>query len=77
DRFCSTCNRLRLTAQGKLQLCLSHEDGVDLRKPLREGRSDPEIRELISRGVFQKPFGNRFLENQEPVYQISMSRIGG
>ena len=77
DRFCSTCNRLRLSCQGYLQLCLAHEDGVDLKSPLRLGATDADLRALIRTAVYRKPEGNRFEESAEPVYQISMVRIGG
>ncbi len=77
ERFCSTCNRLRLTARGRLQLCLAYEDGVDLKKPLREGWSDNAISDLILKAAYQKPAGNHFAEDTEPVYQIAMSGIGG
>jgi cyclic pyranopterin phosphate synthase len=77
ERFCSSCNRLRLTARGRLQLCLAYEDGVDLKKPLREGWSDDAISDLILKTAYQKPAGNHFAEDPEPVYQIAMSGIGG
>ncbi|MBI3610329.1 MAG: GTP 3',8-cyclase MoaA [Nitrospirae bacterium] len=77
ERFCSTCNRLRLSARGRLQLCLAYEDGVDLKKPLREGWSDSALEELLVKTVYQKPAGNHFAEDPEPIYQIAMSGIGG
>jgi cyclic pyranopterin phosphate synthase len=77
ERFCSTCNRLRLSSRGRLQLCLAYEDGVDLKKPLREGWSDDAISDLILKTAYQKPAGNHFAEDPEPVYQIAMSGIGG
>jgi cyclic pyranopterin phosphate synthase len=77
ERFCSSCNRLRLSARGRLQLCLAHEDGVDLKGPLREGWSDDAISDLILRTVYEKPAGNHFAEDPEPVVQIAMSGIGG
>lgn len=77
ERFCSSCNRLRLSARGRLQLCLAYEDGVDLKKPLREGWGDDAISDLILKTAYQKPAGNHFAENPEPVYQIAMSGIGG
>ncbi|MEV6314630.1 GTP 3',8-cyclase MoaA [Streptomyces sp. NPDC051776] len=46
--FCRTCNRSRLTADGVLLTCLYALDGVNLRKPLREGASDAELRELVA-----------------------------
>ncbi|HEY5649013.1 MAG TPA: GTP 3',8-cyclase MoaA [Nitrospiria bacterium] len=77
DRFCSSCDRLRLSARGRLQFCLSHEDGIDLQEALRSGVDDADLGELIRQGVYRKSPGNRFLEEKEPVYQISMSGIGG
>jgi GTP 3',8-cyclase len=77
ERFCASCNRLRLSARGRLQLCLGHEDGVDLKAPLREGWSDDAISELILGTVLEKPAGNHFATDPEPVYQIAMSGIGG
>ena len=62
ERFCSTCDRLRLSARGRLQLCLAYEDGVDLKKPLRDGWTDAELEDLIRKTVFRKPAGNRFAE---------------
>ena len=77
ERFCSSCNRLRLSARGRLQLCLAYEDGVDLKKPLRTGWSDEAISDLIIKTAYRKPAGNQFAEDPEPVYQIAMSGIGG
>ncbi|HUK56235.1 MAG TPA: GTP 3',8-cyclase MoaA [Nitrospiria bacterium] len=77
ERFCSTCNRLRLSSRGRLQLCLAHEDGVDLKTPLRQGWSDVELSNLILETAYRKPAGNHFAEDPEPVYQIAMSGIGG
>jgi cyclic pyranopterin phosphate synthase len=77
ERFCSTCNRLRLSARGRLQLCLAHEDGVDLKTPMRQGWSDAELSDLILETAYRKPVGNHFAESPEPVYQIAMSGIGG
>ncbi|TRY27388.1 GTP 3',8-cyclase MoaA [Brevibacillus sp. LEMMJ03] len=45
--FCSTCTRARLSAEGKLYNCLFASSGEDLRGPLREGKSDEEIRDII------------------------------
>lgn len=47
EPFCRTCDRARLTADGHFLLCLYAERGLDLRPPLREGASDPEIAALI------------------------------
>ncbi|HEY4485796.1 MAG TPA: GTP 3',8-cyclase MoaA [Nitrospiria bacterium] len=77
ERFCSSCNRLRLSARGRLQFCLAHEEGVDLKAPLRAGWSDSALEELVLESALRKPAGNRFAEDPEPVYTITMSGLGG
>jgi len=72
-RFCETCNRLRLTSQGFLKLCLSNNLGLDLRELLRNGAEDSELAKVITEASAKKPrsyeFSNQRCEN--------MSRIGG
>jgi len=53
--FCPTCNRLRMTADGKLRTCLFSTEETDLKTPLRRGASDEEIMALIRRAVARKP----------------------
>ncbi|MFZ5563597.1 MAG: GTP 3',8-cyclase MoaA [Thermodesulfobacteriota bacterium] len=53
--FCGTCNRLRLTADGKLRPCLMADRALDIRGPLRGGASDETIRLLLREVVLQKP----------------------
>jgi GTP 3',8-cyclase len=55
NHFCSTCNRLRLTADGKLRVCLLKEDEIDLKKAMRENCSDAEMERLIREAVMLKP----------------------
>ncbi len=74
--FCAGCTRLRLTADGKLRLCLLHEDEVDLLGPLRRGASYDEIKELIRKSAWNKPWGHRLEESQFPLNR-EMSQIGG
>ncbi len=77
NHFCSTCNRIRLTSEGFLKLCLYHSDGLDLRKMLREGARDAEIETAVKMAVYQKPERHFFgYENSESGIE-KMSRIGG
>jgi cyclic pyranopterin phosphate synthase len=55
EHFCYQCNRLRLTADGKLRLCLLNEDEIDLREPLRSGASVQELKTLIEKATAAKP----------------------
>ncbi|MDM7917295.1 MAG: GTP 3',8-cyclase MoaA [Candidatus Eisenbacteria bacterium] len=57
DPFCGACNRIRMTASGRLGLCLFSQLGVDLRGPLRRGAPDEEIAQTIRQSVWQKPKG--------------------
>ena len=78
-KFCDTCNRLRLTSDGFLKLCLYYPDGVDLKGPLRSGASDRELTDVIDQAILQKPKEHRFGELQEIQEQDTrvMSGIGG
>ena len=83
--FCSGCNRIRMTADGKLRLCLAHEDGIDLGQMVRDKQTDQEIREAIIRAVKRKPARHGFGSRGESGSgagcgdsgQRAMWRIGG
>jgi cyclic pyranopterin phosphate synthase len=74
--FCAGCDRVRLTSDGRLRLCLLRDDEVDLLTPLRAGASDAELSALMARGVYEKPWGHGLAENVIPASRI-MSQIGG
>jgi cyclic pyranopterin phosphate synthase len=75
--FCSRCNRIRLTPDGRLRPCLLGEDEIDLKMPLRNNASTEELRRLILKAVASKP-EHHHLEggNGRPVKR-KMSQIGG
>jgi GTP 3',8-cyclase len=62
EHFCYQCNRLRLTADGKLRLCLLNEDEIDLKEPLRSGASIDELKTLIENAIAKKPKGHHLAE---------------
>jgi cyclic pyranopterin phosphate synthase len=73
--YCGSCNRMRLTADGKLHLCLLNDDEMDIKKRLRE--QGPEaVREIFLQAVHRKPMGHRL---QEGVFtqDRQMFQIGG
>lgn len=74
--FCAGCNRLRLTADGKLRLCLLRDDEADLLTPLRAGASFETLRQLMSDAAYGKPWGHR-LEQHDIAKSREMSQIGG
>lgn len=54
DHFCSTCNRLRITADGSIKVCLFGNTEVSLRDLMRKGKSDEELVEVIGAAVKKK-----------------------
>ena len=78
-KFCSGCNRVRMTADGFLKPCLQYETGMDLRTLLRDGVSDAELKVQIETIITQKPKCHHFGEINEPerTEHRGMSEIGG
>jgi cyclic pyranopterin phosphate synthase len=74
--FCAACTRARLTADGRLRLCLLREGEVDLLTPLRAGATQAELRNLILDGIWYKPWGHGLAEGIIPLNRV-MSEIGG
>ncbi len=77
EPFCADCNRLRLTAEGKLRTCLFSVHETDLREPLRAGASDGEIERIIRDAVWRKELKHRVGEPGFRPPPRSMSAIGG
>jgi cyclic pyranopterin phosphate synthase len=71
--FCGTCNRLRLTSEGFLKLCLSKNMGIDLRMLMRNGADDSELAHIIQNVIVKKPEYHSLLEQ----HKEGMSEIGG
>lgn len=74
--FCASCTRARLTADGRLRLCLLREKEVDLLTPLREGASQADLRGLVLEAIWGKPWGHRLADGEVPLNRV-MSQIGG
>jgi cyclic pyranopterin phosphate synthase len=74
--FCDSCTRARLTADGRLWLCLLQDKQVDLLTPMRAGASLDELRQLILDGIWNKPWGHGLAEGLIPSKRV-MSEIGG
>ncbi|MGE5654516.1 MAG: GTP 3',8-cyclase MoaA [Bacillota bacterium] len=76
EHFCSACNRLRVTSDGKLRLCLLGDTEVDLRPYLMDEVSDEELGAALQAALLLKPAGHR-LKQQLPHLRRRMSQIGG
>jgi len=74
--FCAGCNRLRLTADGVLRLCLLRDHEVNLRTLLRGGESDEALAACIRQAVHDKPWGHGLAQHHIPAAR-GMSQIGG
>ncbi len=78
DHFCNYCNRLRLTANGKIRPCLFSDLPVDIKTPMRSGATENEIDELFCHAVKVKPQRHLLNENITLSSHIkAMSKIGG
>jgi len=76
--FCGACNRLRLTADGKLRVCLFSREEVDIKGPLRAGASRSELEDIFRQAVTQKPKGHRLNDaDAQRAFGRAMSAIGG
>lgn len=74
--FCAACSRARLTADGRLRLCLLRDNEVDLLTPLRSGASIEDLRQIILDGVWNKPWGHGLADGEFATDRV-MSEIGG
>lgn len=79
EHFCGSCNRLRLTSDGKLRVCLFSDSEIDIRKALRDGSGDDVIEHLLFQAVAEKPEGHNISFNENVFKKCSktMSFIGG
>jgi cyclic pyranopterin phosphate synthase len=77
EPFCGDCNRIRLTADGRLRTCLFSLNETDLRTPLRDGSSDDEVEAIIRDAVWRKELKHHVNEPGFVQPARSMSAIGG
>lgn len=76
EPYCATCNRMRLTADGKFHLCLLNDDELDVRKALRSDQGMQALARILRRAVELKPTGHHLLEGRSTQVR-SMYQIGG
>lgn len=76
QHFCETCNRVRLSVDGSLYLCLGDEHKLELRPLLRQGLTDEALEEVIEEAMALKPQKHVFKENPDQVIRF-MSMTGG
>lgn len=76
QHFCATCNRVRLSVDGTLYMCLGQNHSVSLRPLLRDNCSDNELEEAIKQAIKLKPEAHNFLDNPTQIIRV-MSATGG
>ena len=79
-QFCSACNRVRLTSEGILKPCLQYGTGTDLRRLLRSGAGDDEIKAAMEQTIYEKPACHQFAKDRQEaaIFETrDMSQIGG
>jgi GTP 3',8-cyclase len=77
EPFCADCNRIRLTADGRLRTCLFSQHETDLRGPLRAGADDAELEQIVREAVWRKELKHRVGEPGFRPPARTMSAIGG
>jgi len=76
DPYCDSCNRMRLTADGRIRLCLLSEEELNFRDVLRGGGTHEDLVTLFRRAVWAKPKGHQLQDGIHPENR-TMSQIGG
>ena len=77
EPFCGDCNRIRVTADGRLRTCLFSMTETDLREPLRSGASDADLEAIIRDAVWRKELKHHVNDEGFVQPERTMSRIGG
>jgi len=75
--FCQECNRLRLTASGRLRPCLLSDKEIDLKEPMRAGASDNDLAQIFREAAENKPRAHRLVSEHCGSLSGQMSAIGG
>ncbi len=76
--FCGSCNRLRLTADGKIKTCLFSREEIDIKPPLRTGATQNDIINIFRQAVAEKPSGHHLnAKDHQNACQRAMRAIGG
>jgi len=76
EPYCGSCNRMRLTSDGRFHLCLLHDDELDVKAALRNGGGEGAVARILKRAVAMKPTGHQ-LEKGVYTEQRAMFQIGG
>lgn len=77
-KFCGDCNRIRITADGRIKLCLHYNDSLDIKSVLRNEPDDAVVLKILEAAIYNKPAAHSFgAEQSENTEQNKMVQIGG
>jgi cyclic pyranopterin phosphate synthase len=76
EPYCGTCNRMRLTADGKFHLCLLNDDELDVKRAIRGGGGEEAVARILERAVAEKPTGHH-LDEGRSTRSRRMHALGG
>lgn len=76
-RFCSSCNRVRLTSTGFIKPCLCYDAGIGLRILLRSGATDRQLADAMRAVIYEKPLAHCFSNAENITERRNMYQIGG
>lgn len=76
-KFCDLCNRIRLTADGKILPCLHSSIEIDIKNSMRSGASDAELKQILQEAMLKKPEGHSLCGDGVEKTGRAMSKIGG
>jgi len=77
EHFCPSCNRIRLTADGKIKLCLLANHEIDVKTALRSGATDETIYEVFQKALQEKPLQHSLIDNKGGRDLRGMFQVGG
>ena len=76
QHFCESCNRVRLSSEGTLYLCLGQQDKLEMRPLLKQGATDHELKTAILDAIGRKPEKHEFNTHPDQIVRV-MSMTGG
>ncbi|HHY03619.1 MAG TPA: GTP 3',8-cyclase MoaA, partial [Thermoanaerobacterales bacterium] len=77
NHFCASCNRIRLTADGKLKPCLESDIEIDIKNALRENKGREELQRLFKEALAKKPTCHHMRPDIDTNHRRKMWQIGG
>lgn len=77
NKFCESCNRIRLSCDGKIKPCLASSLSYDIKAVLRSGGDDKKLKESLEQAIFYKPLEHHFGKEKSGCIKNTMNQIGG